>query len=267
MRAEIIMSLKNSVMRVLVATGLLTAVAVSGWGFENTRPEIVVSDPDSGCPSVAGSFVVLLNASRGMLILSGAPFLGGHVAGDARGGEMTISVPGAAAWKLASAGSDIGQTPLWAARYPFLAASGNGCVGFDRDHWSSEGDLVTYVRWLVEEVYLELPPEVRQRRPDLRMADREVSLRIERDGYGPVELSGKEGSTLACRYADSQRLYLFIPFVLDEAAGSIAVKVATTDGSYFDTESKSTIGWAVASADQPGALADTTIVVSVEGIE
>ena len=106
---------------------------------------------------------------------------------------------------------------MWGARYPFLATSGYGCVAFDREHWSSEGDLVTYARWLVEEVYLELPPEVRQRRPDLRMADREVSLRIERQGYGPVELSGKEGSTLACRYEDSQRLYLFIPFVLDEA--------------------------------------------------
>ncbi len=258
---------QNSVTRILVATGLIAATAVSGWCFEATRPEIVVSDPDSGCPSVAGSFVVLLNASRGMLILSGAPFLGGHVVGDARGGEMTVSVPGAAGWKLEGAGSDVGQTPMWAARYPFLAASGNGCVGFDRDHWSSEGDLVTYARWLVEEVYLQLPLEVRQRRPDLRLADREVSLRIERDGYGPVRLSGKEGSTLACRYEDSQRLYLFIPFVLDEAAGTVAVKVASTDGSYFDTESKTTIGWAVAEAGQPGDLADTNIVVSVEGID
>jgi hypothetical protein len=257
----------TSLFSVVVALAAATVpTAVAGQSFdERLRPEIVVADAASGCPSVAGAFVTLLDPARGMLLLSAAPFPGGHVAGDGRGSAMTISVPGAE-WSIDRIGSSEGQVPLWAARYPFLAASGRGCVGFDKQFWSSEGDLVTYMRWLVEEVYLELPPEERQRRPDFRLADRQVSLRVDREGYGPFRLTGKEGSTLACRYQDGARIYLLMPFVLDEATGRVAVKIAYTDGEYFDTSQKSPLGWVIASPEEPGALADPPLTVSVEGV-
>ena len=229
------------------------------------RPQIVVADSASGCPSVAGAFVVLLDPARGMLLLSAAPFPGGHVAGDARGLPMTISVPGAD-WPIEGIGSGQGQVPLWASRYPFLAASGRGCVGFDKQFWSSEGDLVTYARWLVEEVYLELPAGERQRRPDFRLGDRQVSLRVERPGYGPFRLTGKEGATLACRYQDGARIYLLMPFVLDEATGRVAVKIAYTDGAYFDTSQKAPLGWVIASSEDPGALAEPPLTITIEGV-
>jgi len=159
-----------------------------------------------------------------------------------------------------------GQVPLWAAHYPFLAASGRGCVGFDKQFWSSEGDLVTYMRWLVEDVYLELPAEERQRRPDFRLTDRVVKLRIDRPGYGPFHLSGKEGATLACRYRDGTRIYLLMAFVLDETTGRIAVKVASTDGEYFDTSKKTPLGWVIASSEDPGALPEPPLTITVEGV-
>jgi hypothetical protein len=233
---------------------------------EKSRPEIVAADAAAHCPSVAGVFVVLLDPARGMLLLSGAPFPGGKVVGDARGAELMVNLPGAAGWKLDRAGSSEGQTPLWGARYPFLAASGFGCVAFDRERWSSEGDLATYARWAVEEIYFQLPAEERQRRPDFRISDRDVAFRVERGGYGPLEMSGKEGSTQAGRYQDSQRTYLFMPFVLDEGAGRVAVRVSTTDGAYFDTTAKTVLGWAVAAPGEPGALPDTNIVVVVDDV-
>jgi hypothetical protein len=229
------------------------------------RPQIVVTDAASGCPSVAGAFVALLDPARGMLLLSAAPFPGGHVAGDARGSAMTVSVPGAD-WQLDRIGSSQGQVPLWGARYPFLAASGRGCVGFDKQFWSSEGDLVTYMRWLVEEVYLTLPDVERQRRPDFRLADRQVSLQVDRPGYGPFRLTGKEGSTLACRYQDGARIYLLMPFVLDEATGRVAVKIAYTDGEYFDTSQKASLGWVVASPEEPGTLSEPPLTITVAGV-
>ena len=250
--------------------GLAAALFIGSVGAGNLddslRPEIVVADAASGCPSVEGAFVALLDPGRGMLLLSGAPFPGGRVIGDAHGGAIDVALPGTGTWKLDSAGSSRGQVSLWGARYPFLAASGRGCVAFDKQHWSSEGDLVTYLRWLVEEIYLDVPAEERLRRPDFRLSDRHVSLRIERSGYGAIRLNGKEGSTLACRYADSGRVYLFMPFVLDEPNGRVAVKAAYTDGSYFDTTAKQTIGWVVSSPEEPGALADTSFTVFVEGI-
>jgi len=250
--------------------GLVAAMLVGttdAGAFDDTlRPEIVVSDSASGCPSVEGAFVALLDPGRGILLLSAAPFPGGRVIGDARGVAINVALPGTGTWQLDRAGSSSGQVPLWGARYPFLSASGRGCVAFDKQHWSSEGDLVTYLRWLVEEIYFELPDEERLRRPDIRLSNRQVSLRVERSGYGAIRLAGKEGSTLACRYTDSGRVYLFMPFVLDEPNGRVAVKAAFTDGSYFDTNQKQEIGWVVASPEEPGVLTDTSFTIVVEGV-
>jgi hypothetical protein len=238
---------------------ILPSVALTS---EPSRPPLVVGDTGSGCPSVEGMFVALLDPDRGMLLLSGAAFPGGHVAGEATGGPLGVPMPDGGQWWLESAGSSAGPVNLWAARYPFLATRGSGCVGFDRERWSSEGDLVTYMRWLVEDVYLALPSEERSRRADLRLADREIAIMISRERFGDLELRGKEGATLASRYDDSGRLYLFMPFVLDEPAGRIAVKVMSTEGTYFDREAKTTIGWAVASPGQPGALAGTDFTIA-----
>jgi hypothetical protein len=79
-------------------------------------------------------------------------------------------------------------------------------------------------------------------------------------------MTGKEGSTLAGRYQDSQQTFLFMPFILDEGAGRVAVRVSTSEGTYFDTAAKTVLGWAVAAPGEPGPLADTTIVVFVNAV-
>jgi hypothetical protein len=254
----------------LVGISALTALLLPGVSHAQTpgdtnRPEIVAADSGSGCPSVEGAFVTMFDPARGMLLVSASPFPGGHQTGIANGSAMTVSVPGGA-WPLDRIGSRQGQVRLWASRYPFLATSGRGCVGFDKQYWSSEGDLVTYVRWLVEEVYLDLPAEELERRPGFRLEDREIRLRIDRPGYGPFQLAGKEGATLACRYKDSPRTYLLMPFVLDEASSRVAVRIAFTDGKYFDTAQKTQLGWVVASSEQPGNLTDPPLTVTVEGV-
>jgi hypothetical protein len=248
-----------------VMSAAVSGIAESGTDGE-LRPQIVVADTGSGCPSVAGAFVALLDPARGMLLLSAAPFPGGHFVGDARSAAMTVSIPGAATWTLDRVGSGRGQAPLWGARYSFLAASGRGCVGFDKQRWSSEGDLVTYLRWLVEEIYFQIPTEERQRRADFRLSERQVSIVVERPGYGPFHLTGKEGATLACRYSDAARIYLFMPFILDEATGRVAVRISSTDGEYFDTSKKTVLGWVVASEDEPGAFSEPQLTVAVAGI-
>jgi hypothetical protein len=111
-----------------------------------------------------------------------------------------------------------------------------------------------------------MPAEERQRRPDFRLSERQVSLRVDRAGYGPFHLAGKEGSTLACRYQDGARIYLFMPFILDAATGRVAVKIAFTDGEYFDTSQKAPLGWVIASSEEPGTLTDPPLTISVEGI-
>ena len=79
-------------------------------------------------------------------------------------------------------------------------------------------------------------------------------------------LNGKEGSTLACRYTDSDRLYLFMPFVLDAPNERLAVEVFYTDGKYFDNADKPGLGWIVTSPEKPGMLTDPPLTIFVEEV-
>src|SRR5512136_874296 len=159
-------------------------VAVASGG----RPNLIVSAPASGCPAIEGAFVVLLDPERGMLLLSGAEFLGGHPLGQASGEAFRVALQRSAAWELARAGSPAGPVQMWGAAYWGRPAGIGGCVSFDREGFSAEGDLVSHAQWLVNEVYLKLPTAERERFPALHLADRTVRLQLQPAGYEPVAL-------------------------------------------------------------------------------
>ncbi|MEN8165496.1 MAG: hypothetical protein ABFS37_15310 [Acidobacteriota bacterium] len=242
------------------------SVAAASFGTPGgtSRPEIVVADEACACPSAAGTFVVLFDPERGVLLLSGAPFPGGHEVGEATG--AAFDVPGARPWTLDRAGGGAGPARLWAARYTTRLGKDRGCVGFDKQQFSAEGDLFTYARWLIEKIYLELPAEERRRWPGFRLSDRQVELRVEREGFGPIRLQGKEGATLACRFPDSERLLLFMPFVLDAATGRVAVKVGYSDRPYWEKGEKPSLGFVVTAPTAPATLAEPPLVITVEGV-
>ena len=229
------------------------------------RPEIMVADTACSCPSVAGSFVALFDPERGVLLLSGAPFPGGRDAGVASGAAFTVA--GGRPWVLDRVGFGAGGDRLWAARYTTRFGSGRGCVGFDKQRFSAEGDLFSYARWLIEKVYLELPTEERTRWPGFRLSDRQIELRVEREGFSPVRLRGKEGATLACRFPDSDRILLFIPFVLDQATERVAVQVGYSDHPYWEKAEKPTIGVVVGSREVPATVADPPLTIVIEGVD
>ncbi len=149
-----------------------------------------------------------------------------------------------------------------AARYGFRARSVTGCVAFDTDRFSAEGDLASYVSWLVETVYARLPDDVRGRHPALRLGDRIVRLRVSREGSAPISLEGEEGSTLAFRFGDGPRLYLAIPYVLDESAGRLAVEVGSSDADYFAPAAKQMLGFVVVEPGAPATVHELGIDVA-----
>ena len=57
-----------------------------------------------------------------------------------------------------------------------------------------------------------------------------------------------------------------MPFILDEATGRVAVKVAYTDGNYFDTSQKAPLGWVIASSEEPGTLSEPPLTITIEGV-
>jgi hypothetical protein len=156
---------------------------------------------------------------------------------------------------------------LWGAVYPFADSTGTGCVAFDKTRFSAEGDLVTYLRWLVEEIYFELPEDARRQWPALLLSNREIRLRIDRPGYKPLALAGKEGATLTFRRHHSERIILLMPFVLDPASGHVAIKVAYSDKPYWQRAEKHSLGFVIASPEQPAQLEDPGISIIVEGMD
>ena len=230
------------------------------------RPRLEIADPPRACPAITGSFVALLDAGRGMLLLSGGEFLGGRLLGRASGENVRLAAPGAAPWTLARAASPAGAVGIWGAVYPFTGEPATGCVAFDRDRFSSEGDLVTYLRWVVDCVYLALPAEERRQRPALRISSREVHLRVEGLGFQPLPLAGKESATIAFRLPGVDRTYLVTPFVLDEATVRVAVQVASTAGAFWVGAEKRTLGWVVSSLAEAGTLPDPPLTIAVVGV-
>jgi hypothetical protein len=234
------------------------AVAASG------RPKLLVSAPASGCPAIDGAFVVLLDPQRGMLLLSGAEFLGGHRVGQASGAALRVALPRSGAWELSRAGSPTGPVEMWGAAYRARTDGVGGCVAFDREQFSSEGDLVTYAQWLVNEVYLKLPTAERERFPALRLANRVVRLRLQPAGYQPVVLQDTEGATMALRVPGGPQTLLLRPFVLDETTERVAIELSITDEPYWQTAKKRPLGFVVASVAQPATLADPAMTIQVE---
>ena len=245
------------------AIGLSVSVGASAVG---ARPKLAVAAPESGCPAIEGAFVVLLDPGRGMLLLSGAEFPGGHAVGQASGDALRVELPRTGAWELARAGSGDAPVQLWGAAYRSPADGAGGCVAFDRDQYSSEGDLVTYAQWLVNDVYLKLPKTEREAFPALRLGDRTVRLRLQLAGYEPVPLQATEGATLAVRVPGGPQTLLLRPFVLDETTGRVAIELSITGQPYWQRAEKRPLGFVVASPTQPVALADPAGTIQVETV-
>jgi len=199
-----------------------------------------------------------------MLLLSGAEFLGGHRVGQANGEALHVALPRGAAWELARAGSPTGPVEMWGAAYRARTEGVGGCVAFDREQFSSEGDLVTYAQWLVNEVYLKLPTAERERFPALRLANRVVRLRLQPAGYQAVVLQDTEGSMMALRVPGGPQTLLLRPFVLDEATQRMAIELSITEQPYWQAAKKRPLGFVVTSVAEPATLADPAMTIQVE---
>jgi hypothetical protein len=256
--------MKRRVKRWLAGASALWLSVSLGASTVGARPNLQVSAPAHGCPMIEGAFVVLLDPARGMLLLSAAEFPGGHAVGQASGDALRVELPRTGAWELARAGSADAPVGLWGAAYRSPIGEAGGCVAFDRDQYSSEGDLVTYAQWLVNDVYLRLPKAEREAFPALRIAGRTVRLRLQLAGYGPVLLQTTEGATLAVRVPGGPQTLLLRPFILDETTGRVAIEVSITDQPYWQRADKRSLGFVVVSGSQPGALAEPAGTIQVE---
>jgi hypothetical protein len=245
----------------LVVVATIAGLGAPLGGETTARPSLEVTDAPRGCPGVAGAFVVLLDPTRGALLLSGAPFPGGQKLGEAAGEALRSP------WPVESVGIAGSAQPVWGAVYRRIGSGTAGCAAFDRDRFTSEGDLVTYLQWLVGDVYRQLPADERQAFPAFRLSDRRVRLAILQGDKPAIELSGREGSTLAFRVTGETRTYLVSPYVLEPSLPRVALRIAATDQPYWQAAPKQALGWQVAAGDQPCVLEMPRVTIAVLGVD
>jgi hypothetical protein len=238
----------------------------NGATVDAGRPILTVSAPAFACPATEGAFVALLDPGRGMLLLSAAEFPGGRAVGKATGAALAVALPGRGDWALSSVGTSAGSGTLWGAGYRVPVGEVGGCVAFDRQQFSSEGDLVTYAQWLINDVYLRLPKVERETFPALRLSDRTVRLRLQLAGHGTVTLEDMEGATMPVRVPGGPQTLLVRPFVLDEATARVAIDLSITDQPYWLSAQKRPLGFVAASPSQPATLADPALTIQVETV-
>lgn len=246
---------------------LVFSLLMAGVVGATERPSLVLGDdPDRpGCSEVQGRYVALLVPGHGALVLSRAEFPGARVVGSLSRGGLEVTVPGAGGWDHAAAD---GEGRVWGLFHrDGLQGSAPGCVAFDKDRFTWSDDLLTYVRWVVEEAYLSLPAPTREQALPLLVSDRPVVLRAGIEGRGSVELEGKEASTLAFRLPDGDRTYLLQPFVIDGPGRILAVHVEATEGRVLGASEKRTIG-RVLVGPEPVEVSDgeRTIQLQVIGV-
>ncbi len=207
---------------------------------------------------------MLLDPGGGMQLLSAARFVGGHRVGRASGGAFRVALPRSGAWELARAGSTVGPVTLWGAAYRVSTGGAGGCVAFDHQRFPSEGDLVTSVQWLVNEVYLKLPQAERETFPALRLSGRTVRLQLQLAGYESVSVQETEGATIAFRVPGTPQVPMLRPFVLDDATQRVAIDLSIADQPDLEPAQKRSLGFVVASAAEPATLADPAMTIQVE---
>ena len=248
----------------VLAAVLIASMTVIEGADAGERPTLTIADASQGCPPIAGSFVALLDPGRGMLLLSGAPFPGGQRVGEVDGRPLHARVDGRS-WSVAAVGMDGGSGDVWGNVLPFRGRRVPGCVAFNRDRFSSEDDLASYVMWLVDHVYAELPEEVRVQYPAFRLANREVRLQVAPEGRVPLTLAGREGSSLAFRVPGDSRTYVLLPFIVGEAASRVVVRVSSTEGEYFSAADKVAVGTVVVTGEEPAMLGDPPFEIRLLG--
>ena len=244
---------------------LLLAAPRAHGDDPGARPVLRVADASQGCPSVSGTFVALLDPDRGMLLLSGAGFPGAKRVGQIDGRVLRAEL-GARPWSVAAVGSDGGAAPVWGEIFPFRNNRVRGCVAFDKERFSSKGDLASYLGWLVEEIYAGFPDEERERFPAFRLSNRRIRLEISLDGYGPMPLEGDEGATLAFKVPETERIFLLMPFVLADDEPRAAVRVSYSDDGYWSKSPKPFLGTVIVASDLPATIGDPPFAIRLVDI-
>jgi hypothetical protein len=255
----------RNVFLVLVALALGLASGATG---QTDRIRIVDNTSFPDCPEIQGVVIGFLIPEQGVLLLSSLPFPGGAEVGELREGVLSFSLAPLGNFDLnTNQTSDIPLT-VWGALDPVLPVGNRtGCIAFDRALFSDIDDFRTYIMWILDR-YVEFAPAGVTGGWAMRISDRIVTLGITPDGYGSAEIRVKEGGLTELRLSEQESMFAFLPVVLDEQTGRVAVRVVDVEKSEEGKKTYTELGIVEASYDTAGvAPTEPLLEVRILGIQ
>lgn len=234
---------------VLLTLVLVVASSATGqidriWIVDNT------SLPD--CPEIQGVVIGFLVPEQGLLLLSGQPFPGGAEVGELRDGVLSFSLAPLGSFDLSTNQTSDVPSTVWGALDPVLPVGNrSGCIAFDRALFSDIDDFRTYIMWILDR-YTEFAPAGSIGGWAMRISERIVTLGITPDGYGSAEIRVKEGGLTELRLAEQETRFAFLPVILDEETGRVAVRVVDVEKGEGGKKTYTDLGIVEASFDAPG---------------
>ena len=211
------------------------------WIVDNT------SLPD--CPEIQGVVIGFLIPEQGVLLLSSRPFPDATKIGEIRDGVLSFSQPPLGRFDLNTHQAPDTPTTIWGTLDRVIPVGNRtGCIAFDRALFSDIDDFRTYIMWILDR-YSEFTPANVTGGWAMRISDRIVTLSITPDGYGSAQIRVKEGGLTELRLSGQESMFAFLPVILDEKAGRVAVRIVSVDKNEEGKKSYSDLGIVQASYD------------------
>jgi len=188
-----------------------------------------------GCAEISGHFVLLLDA-QGATLLSAMEFPGGRRVGRVTDGRLDLNRPIGGRADLQTDGNLPNGTTIFGWHVPGVETHGKtGCIAFEQSRFTWPGDLASYARWLVRDLYLPVAERGWLAGKALRVGSRSIRMEIQPVGYRTVTLSSVEAGITGLDLPNGQR-YFFRPVLLgDDSHAAVLVthgkgKVYSSDG-------------------------------------
>jgi hypothetical protein len=193
------------------------------WIVDNT------SLPD--CPEIQGVVIGFLIPEQGMLLLSTQQIPGTAKIGELRDGVLSFSQPPLGSFDLNTHQAPDTATTIWGALDRVIPVGNRtGCIAFDRALFSDIDDFRTYIMWILDR-YSEFTPAGVTGGWAMRISERIVTLSVTPDGYGSAQIQVKEGGLTELRLSEQESMFAFLPVILDEQTGRVAVRVVGVEKS------------------------------------
>jgi hypothetical protein len=224
------------------------------WIVDNT------SLPD--CAEIQGVVIGFLIPEQGVLLLSTEQLPGTAKIGELRDEVLSFSQPPLGRFDLNTHQAPDTPTTIWGTLDRVIPVGNQtGCIAFDRALFSDIDDFRTYVMWILDR-YAEFTPADVTGGWAMRISDRIVTLDITPDGYSSAQIRVKEGGLTELRLSGQESIFAFLPVILDQQTGRVAVRVVSVEQSEEGKKTYSDLGIVETSYDAP-AVAPTQPLLEV----